>query len=62
MKLLAAADHLHLKISRLALFNIKLLLKESNILHILNESNWINTVSDLSVNHHFCATLQSISM
>ena len=34
---LAIADHfLYVKISKLALFNIKLLLKEDNILHILN--------------------------
>ena len=36
---LAVADHLYVKISKLALFNIKLLLKEDNILHILIESN-----------------------
>ena len=33
------ADHLYVKISKPALFNIKLLLKEDNILHILNESD-----------------------
>ena len=36
---LAIADHVYVKISKLALINIKLLLKEDNILHILNESN-----------------------
>ena len=47
---LAIADHLHVKISKLALFNVKLLLKEDNILHTLIESNWMNTTSNLSVN------------
>ena len=36
---LPVADHLHIKISKLALFNIKLSLKKDNILHILNELN-----------------------
>ena len=36
---LAIADHLHVKISKLTLFTIKLLLKEDSIFHILNESN-----------------------
>ena len=36
---LAIADHLYVKICKLTLYNIKLLLKENNILHILNESN-----------------------
>ena len=34
---LAIADHLYVKISKLALSNIKLLLKEENILHMVNE-------------------------
>ena len=36
---LAIADHLYVKSSKLALSDIKLLLKEDNILYILNESN-----------------------
>ena len=35
---LAIADHSNVKILKLAVFNIKLLLKEDNILHILSES------------------------
>ena len=31
------ADQLHVKIFKLVLFNIKLLLKEDNILHISND-------------------------
>ena len=36
---LVVADRFYVKISKLASFNIKLLLKEDNILYILNESN-----------------------
>ena len=36
---MATADHLYVKILKLTLFNVKLLLKEDSILHILNESN-----------------------
>ena len=36
---LAIADHLYVEISKLALFNVKLLLKEGNILHFLSGSN-----------------------
>ena len=36
---LAIADHLEVKISKLAWFNIKLLLKEGNILPLLNDLN-----------------------
>ena len=34
---MAIADHKYVKISKPVLFHIKLLLKEDNILHILNE-------------------------
>ena len=47
---LAVADHEWVKISR---FNVKLLLKEDNKLHKLNEWIWMNTTSDFNVNHHF---------
>ena len=40
------ADHKDVDISKFALVNIKLLLKEANILHFLSESNLINTTSD----------------
>ena len=55
----ATADHLHGKIPKLALFNIKLLLKkyEGSILHIPNQSNWTNIESNWSVNHHFCSVV-----
>ena len=35
---MAIADNEYIKTSKLVLFNIKLLLKEDNKLHILNES------------------------
>ena len=60
-EILAIVDHLYVKISKLALFNIKSLLKEDNILHILNESN-LNTTSDLSLNHHFVQSLVHIQL
>ena len=34
---MANAGHEYVKISKLILFNVKLLLKEDSILHILNE-------------------------
>ena len=57
---LAIADHLYLKISKLALFHIKLLLKEDNILHILNKLNEYN--KRFECNHHFYAITSPYSI
>ena len=53
---------LYVKSSKLTLFDIKLLLKEDNILYILNEWNWMNSTSDQGINCIFVQSLVHIQL